>query len=57
MNRRLLLTLAVLLIPATLAQLCPAQEAPAAGKLKLHGIFASNMVLQRGKPIIVWGWA
>lgn len=25
--------------------------------LKLHAIFSSNMVLQRGKPITVWGWA
>ena len=25
--------------------------------LKLHGIFSSNMVLQRDKPIKVWGWA
>jgi sialate O-acetylesterase len=28
-----------------------------AGPLKVHGIFASNMVLQRDKPIVVWGWA
>ncbi len=28
-----------------------------AGTLKLHGIFRSNMVLQRGKPIKIWGWA
>ena len=27
-----------------------------AGPLKVHGIFASNMVLQRDKPIVVWGW-
>ena len=25
--------------------------------LKVHGIFRSNMVLQRDKPIKVWGWA
>lgn len=25
--------------------------------LKVHGIFRSNMVLQRDKPITVWGWA
>lgn len=32
---------------------------PALGSdhLKLHGIFSSNMVLQRDKPIKVWGWA
>lgn len=29
----------------------------AADSLKVHGIFRSNMVLQRDKPITVWGWA
>ena len=24
--------------------------------LKAHGVFSSNMILQRGKPIKVWGW-
>ena len=27
----------------------------AAESLKMHGIFRSNMVLQRDKPITVWG--
>ena len=31
--------------------------AAAADALKVHGIFRSNMVLQRDKPIMVWGWA
>ncbi|MEM7396568.1 MAG: sialate O-acetylesterase, partial [Verrucomicrobiota bacterium] len=33
------------------------QTVPAADSLKVHGIFRSNMVLQRDKPITVWGWA
>ncbi len=24
-------------------------------RIEVHGIFASNMVLQRDKPIMVWG--
>lgn len=31
--------------------------ASAAEALKVHGIFRSNMVIQREKPIKVWGWA
>lgn len=29
----------------------------AAESLRLHAIFDSDMVLQRGKPITLWGWA
>ncbi len=29
----------------------------AAQQLKAHGIFSSHMVLQRDKPIVIWGWA
>jgi len=46
-----MLALAVLALP------CQAAETPAPGALKVHGIFNSNMVLQRGKPIKVWGWS
>lgn len=28
-----------------------------ADALKLHAIFDSDMVMQRGKPILIWGWA
>ncbi|MBN1418046.1 MAG: hypothetical protein JXP34_04680, partial [Planctomycetes bacterium] len=28
-----------------------------AGTLRLHGIFSSHMVIQRDKPIAIWGWA
>ena len=26
------------------------------GSFKLHNLFQSNMVVQRDKPIVVWGW-
>ena len=33
-------------------------EAPAVGnELSLHNLFQSDMVLQRDKPIKIWGWA
>lgn len=30
---------------------------PSDAALKVHGIFSSNMVIQRDKPIKIWGWA
>ena len=36
--------------------LAPAASLPAA-ELKLASIFADHMVLQRGKPVAVWGWS
>jgi len=36
------------------AALCTADTI--AGTLKTHGIFSSSMVIQRDKPIAVWGW-
>lgn len=35
---------------------CQAQVEPQAKNLKLHNIFSSDMVVQRGKPIKIWGW-
>ncbi len=50
-SRRFILSLSVLLAIA----LCTGGAA--AGALKTHGIFSSNMVIQRDKPITIWGWA
>ena len=41
------------LITALIACFSSLQAAP----LKLHTIFSSHMVLQRDKPIVIWGWA
>ncbi len=41
----------------SLTTLSFAQETATSSKLKAHAIFASNMVLQRNKPIMIWGWA
>ena len=46
----------VLSLSVVLLGVC-SQQLFAAEALKLHGIFRSNMVLQRDKPITVWGWA
>jgi len=34
-----------------------ATQVYAAGTLEIHNIFSSNMVLQRDKPVVIWGWA
>jgi sialate O-acetylesterase len=50
-------SLAAMLAMACLTTVCPAQQPAPAGKLRLHAIFDSDMVLQRGEPITIWGWA
>ncbi len=38
--------------PATFAQ-----DEPAEAGLRAHSLFQSHMVIQRDKPVDVWGWA
>lgn len=47
---------AVMMIVA-IASTRVAAETEVPATLKAHGIFSSDMVLQRGKPINIWGWA
>jgi len=48
--------LSAMLVMALLPAMCGAATTSPAQTLKVHSIFGSNMVLQRGKPIKVWGW-
>ncbi len=48
MKPTLTLTAALLLAPLAALE---------AGELKLASVFADHMVLQRDKPVVVWGWA
>ena len=45
------------LIVLTCAILATLSAFAAPEKLKVHGIFRSHMVIQRDKPITIWGWA
>jgi sialate O-acetylesterase len=51
------ITLSALLLLVLLPSICIAETATPPQALKLHAIFSNNMVLQRGKPIVLWGWA
>lgn len=44
-------------IRGTLLLLCMCFLSSEAGALKLHRIFTDHMVIQRDKPITIWGWA
>ncbi len=50
-------TIAAILAMALLAPLATAQSDRQSQPFKLHNIFSKDMILQRGKPIKVWGWA
>jgi sialate O-acetylesterase len=55
MNRRAHCTVALLLAVFALTPVPAGAVEP--GPLRLHRIFGSNMVLQRDKPVVIWGWA
>jgi len=42
---------------ALAAMMAPAAWGARSGTLRVHNIFGSNMVIQRDKPIVIWGWA
>ena len=50
------LAISVLLAIAVWDEWATGDRATAA-ELKTHNMFSSNMVLQRDKPIVIWGWA
>jgi sialate O-acetylesterase len=54
--KTILRPLAAMLCMVLLTPLSSAQVEAQAKTLKLHNIFSSDMVLQRGKPIKIWGW-
>lgn len=45
-----------ILLAGALLLVANAEDIPAAAALKVHGIFSSHMVIQRDKPIAIWGW-
>ena len=47
---------ATFLVASLLMSLAAARAADDPG-VRLHGIFTTSMVLQRDKPITIWGWA
>ena len=49
--------LSAMIAMALVTPLATAQSNRQSQPFKLHNIFGSGMVLQRDKPIKVWGWA
>ena len=50
--------LSILMVMAFAVLSVQADEKPAAGDgLRAHNLFQSNMVIQRSKPVDVWGWS
>ena len=56
MNRRLTTTITLKLF-VTAILLSDGVGIASARELKTHGVFSSNMVIQRNAPIVIWGWA
>ena len=54
-HRQHVLTVAVL--PAAVVPSVHAAETPADTRLRLQSHFQSSLVLQRDRPIDVWGWS
>jgi len=52
-TRRIAITAVSLVLLLAIGGLSTCAAAP----LKTHNIFSSNMVIQRDKPIVIWGWA
>jgi len=45
------------MLPKLTLTLLLAAILPASAALKIHGIFGDHMVIQRDKPVKIWGWA